>query len=118
MGVFQGIFLVGYNALIVKASPQVLVGRVSAAVSSITALSSLIAAFGIARIVDYYNPLQNPLSPFAKNPSGILTIIFAIAGVLIALGGVVGFLIFLRAREGTEETSNVAVVEATRKCFA
>jgi len=112
VGVFQGIFLVGYNALIVKASPQVLVGRVSAAVSSITALSSLIAAFGIARIVDYYNPLQNPLSPFAKNPASILTIIFAIAGVLIALGGVIGFLIFLRAREGTEETSNVAVAEA------
>ena len=105
VGVFQGIFLVGYNALIVRASPQMLVGRVTAAVTSITALSALIAAFGIARIVDSYNPLKNPLSPFAKNPSGILTIIFAIAGVLIALGGVAGFLIFLRAKEGTEEVN-------------
>ncbi len=113
VGVFQGIFLVGYNALIVKASPQSLVGRVSAAVSSITALSSLIAAFGIARIVDYYNPLQNPLSPFAKNPSGILTIIFAIAGVLIALGGGIGFLIFIRAKENTAEAAAPSVVEAT-----
>lgn len=113
VGVFQGLFLVGYNALIVKASPQALVGRVSAAVASITALSSLIAAFGIAKIVDYYNPLQNPLSPFAKNPSGILTIIFAIAGVLIALGGVVGFLIFIRAKESASALTGATVAEAT-----
>lgn len=113
IGIFQGIFLVGYNALIVKAAPQALVGRVSAAVSSITALSSLIAAFGIARIVDYYNPLQNPLSPFAKNPSGILTIIFMIAGVLIALGGVVGFLVFIRAKESAVATAAPAVAETT-----
>ncbi|HEU5229069.1 MAG TPA: MFS transporter [Ktedonobacteraceae bacterium] len=113
VGVFQGIFLVGYNALIVRAAPQALVGRVAAAVASITALSSLIAAFGIARIVDYFNPLQNPLSPFAKNPSGILTIIFALAGVLIALGGVVGILIFVRAKESTAATANPAVPEAT-----
>ena len=111
VGVFQGIFLVGYNALIVKAAPQVLVGRVNAAVSSTIALSSLIAAFGIARIVDYYNPLQNPLSPFAKNPSSILTIIFAIAGILIALGGLIGFLIFLRAKEDTGVPTAPAVVE-------
>lgn len=113
VGVFQGIFLVGYNALIVKAAPQALVGRVAAAVASITALSSLIAAFGIARIVDYFNPLQNPLSPFAKNPSGILTIIFALAGVLIALGGVVGFMIFIRAKESAATTANPSVAEAT-----
>lgn len=113
VGVFQGIFLVGYNALIVKASPQAVVGRASAAVSSITALSSLIAAFGIVRIVDYYNPLQNPLSPFAKNPSGILAIIFAIAGVLIALGGVVGFLVFIRAKESVPATAGAAVVNTT-----
>lgn len=115
VGVFQGLFLVGYNALIVKAAPQELVGRVSAAVASLTALSSFIAAFGIARIVDYYNPQQNPLSPFAKNPSGILTIIFAIAGGLIALGGVVGFLIFIRAKEGKEgmEAPVASAVEAT-----
>lgn len=113
IGVFQGIFLVGYNALIVKASPQALVGRVSAAVTSITALSSLIAAFGIARIVDYYNPLQNPLSPFAKNPSGILTTIFAIAGVLIAMGGVVGLLIFIQAKERAAATAAPTVVETT-----
>ena len=112
VGVFNGIFLVGYNALIVKASPQVLVGRVNAAVTSITALSSFITAFGIAKIVDYYNPLQNPLSPFAKNPSGILTIIFAIAGVLIALGGVAGFLIFIRAKEGVDGNAAPAVAEA------
>ena len=103
VGVFNGIFLVGYNTLIVKATPQVLVGRVSAAVTSVTALSALIAAFGIVKIVDYYNPLQNPLSPFAKNPSSILTMIFTIAGVLIVLGGVAGFLIFIRAKEGVEE---------------
>ncbi|HZR45020.1 MAG TPA: MFS transporter [Ktedonobacteraceae bacterium] len=113
IGVFQGIFQVGYNALIVKASPQTLVGRVSAAISSITALSSLGAAFGIARIVDYFNPLQNPLSPFAKNPSSILTIIFAIAGVLIALGGVVGFLIFIQAKESTTTTAGATAGEMT-----
>jgi len=112
VGVFNGIFLVGYNALIVKATPHMLVGRVAAAVTSITALSALIAAFGIAKIVDYYNPLQNPLSPFAKNPSAILTTIFAIAGVLIALGGVAGFLIFVRAKEGAEVTTTPAVAEA------
>ena len=113
VGVFNGIFLVGYNALIVKATPQLLVGRVAGAVNSITALSSLIAAFGIARIVDYYNPLQNPLSPFAKNPSGILTIIFVIAGGLIALGGVIGFLIFIRAKEDAGVATASTVVEAT-----
>ena len=114
VGIFNGTFVVGYNALIVKVTPQVLVGRVSAAVTSITALSAFITAFGIARIVEYYNPLQNPFSPFAKNPSGILTIIFAIAGVLIMLGGVVGFLIFLRAKEGVEEgTAAPAAAEAT-----
>ena len=113
VGLFNGIFQVGYNALIVKAAPQLLVGRVAAAVNSITALSSLIAAFGIARIVDHYNPLQNPLSPFAKNPSGILTVIFAIAGVLIALGGMIGFLIFIRAKESTQDTVAPTVAEVT-----
>jgi MFS family permease len=112
-GVFNGIFLVGYNALIVKASPHVLVGRVTAAISSITALSSFIVAFGIAKIVDYYNPLQNPLSPFAKNPSDILTIIFALAGVLIVVGGALGFWIFLRTRERSDTTSVSPAVQAT-----
>lgn len=113
VGVFQGIFSVGTNALIVKAAPQAMIGRVNAAVSSVIALSSLIAAFGIAKIVNYYSPLTNPLSPFAQNPSGILTIIFAVSAILIALGGVVGLLIFLRAREGTEVAAIQAVVEAT-----
>ena len=113
VGVFNGTFLVGYNALIVKVSPRLLVGRVTAAVTSITALSSFITAFGIAKVVDYYNPLQNPLSPFAKNPSGILTIIFAIAGVLIMLGAGAGFLIFLRAKEQVGETNAPAAVEVS-----
>ena len=112
-GVFNGIFLVGYNALIVKATPPVLIGRVTAATTAITALSALIAAFGIAKIVDYYNPLQNPLSPFAQNPSEILTIIFAFAGGLILLGGVIGLLIFLRAKENTEVSTTPVVAEAT-----
>ncbi|HEX4204541.1 MAG TPA: MFS transporter [Ktedonobacteraceae bacterium] len=99
-GIFNGIFVVSYPALVTKLAPKTLIGRVQASIASAVSISAAIATFVIAGVV-----AGLAKSPTIKDPAALYTQIFTVSALLLVIGGIVGLVLVLKAREEPREVA-------------
>lgn len=109
-GIFNNLFVVSYTALILKVTPNPIIGRVEGVLSPLATLSSFISAFAVGLLVTVYNPQLNPHTPF-PNPAVLFTDVFIISGIIAVVASIIGFLLLRKAKE--EITGGEKVVLAS-----
>lgn len=104
VGIFNNLFFVSYNSLVLKVTPNTVIGRVEGILAPLSALSGYITTLIVGAVVKAYNPTLNPRTPF-PHPAVLFFDLFLVSSILIAVGGIVGFLLIRKAREeqGKEE---------------
>lgn len=110
-GVFNSLFTVSYGSLVLKVTPNRIIGRVEGILAPIATLTSFITAFGVGALVAAYNPTLNPHTPF-PNPGVLFADIFIIGGLIIIVGGIIGLLLVRKAKEEVVGSESVAVIPA------
>ncbi|MBO0789987.1 MAG: MFS transporter [Ktedonobacteraceae bacterium] len=91
LGIFNSMFLVAYNALVLKITPNTIVGRVQGALLPLNLVTGYIATLVVGAFVK-----ANATVP---NPAGLFQNIFLAGGVLIAIGSVVGMVLIWNTKE-------------------
>lgn len=115
-GIFNSLFTVSYGSLVLKVTPNRLIGRVEGILAPLATLTSFITAFAVGALVAAYNPALNHSTPF-PNPGVLFADIFIVGGLIIIVGSVIGFILVRKAREevvGAEVVvaiPDIAVVE-------
>ena len=104
LGVFNSMFLVGYSALVLKITPNSVVGRVQGALAPVNLVTGYIATLIVGAIVKAYSTTANPAALFQN--------IFILGGVLIAVGSVVGIVLMRNAGEELTGVESLAVPAA------
>lgn len=97
-GIFNNLFVVSYMALVLKVTPNPIVGRVDGILTPLATFSSFVSATVVGAIVVAYNPALNPKSMF-PNPAVLFTDIFIISGILVIVASILGFLLVRKAKE-------------------
>ena len=110
-GIFNNLFVVSYTALVLKVTPNPIIGRVEGVLTPLATFSSFISAFAVGIIVQTYNPALNHLTPF-PNPAVLFTGIFIVSGIVALIAGVVGFVLLRKAREDTSQDENLTIAPA------
>ncbi|MGH2482795.1 MAG: MFS transporter, partial [Ktedonobacteraceae bacterium] len=108
-GIFNNLFVVSYTSLVLKVTPNPIIGRVEGILTPLATFSSFISAFAVGALVAVYNPQLNPKTPF-PNPAVLFTDIFIVSGIVIVVAGVLGFLLVRKAKE--EVTGGAGLVIA------
>lgn len=111
-GIFNGAFVVSYTALVLKVTPNAIIGRVETVLVPLAALSSFLATLVIGGVVSAYNPALNPHTPF-PNPSVLYSDILLIGGIVAILASIVGFLLVRKAKEEPSQDGGSPVVAPT-----
>jgi MFS family permease len=112
-GVFNGAFVVSYTSLVLKVTPNSIIGRVEAVLTPLASLSSFLATLVIGAVVQAHNP--------AADPAGLFTSILVGGGVAAILASIVGFLLVRKAKEeaaGAEVISPAIAVAGTPEILA
>ncbi len=97
-GIFNNLFVVSYSALVIKVTPNPIIGRVEGVLTPLATFSSFISAFAVGAIVAAYNPALNPRTPF-PNSAVLFTDIFVISGIVAVVASIIGFLFLRQAKE-------------------
>lgn len=107
-GIFNNLFVVSYSALVLKVTPNGIIGRVEGVLTPLATFSSFISAFAVGIIVQAYNPALNPHTPF-PDPAVLFTNIFVVSGIVALIAGGVGFVLLRKVREETTKDAGLAV---------
>ncbi len=110
-GIFTGAFNVSYSALVLKVTPNSIIGRVVGVLVALATFSAFITAFAVSILVQVDNPATNPHTPF-PNPAVLFTDIFIIAGILVIVASFVGFAFVRKAKEEAAGTESVLATPA------
>lgn len=110
-GIFTGMFTVSYSSLVLRITPTHLIGRVDGVLVSLATFSAFITAFSVGALVKADNPALNPKTPF-PDPAVLFTDIFLIAGSLVIVSSIVGFLFLRKAREEAGGGENLLATPA------
>lgn len=98
LAAFDNIFLVAYGALILKVTPNALIGRVSGVISPLVALAGFITTIVVSILATVFNPQVNPRTPF-PNFAVFFIDLFIGCGLVILLGSLVGALLLRNTKE-------------------
>lgn len=104
-GIFNSLFTVSYAALVLKVTPNRIIGRVEGVLAPIATLTSFISAFAVGAIVAAYNPALNPKTPF-PNSAVLFTDIFIVSGIVIIVASILGYLLVRKAKEEVAEANS------------
>ncbi|HEU5230014.1 MAG TPA: MFS transporter [Ktedonobacteraceae bacterium] len=107
-GIFNNLFVVSYSSLVIKITPNSIIGRVEGVLAPLATFSSFISAFVVGAIVAAYNPALNPKTPF-PNSAVLFTDIFVISGIVIVVASVLGFLLLRKAQEEVTGIEKLAI---------
>lgn len=98
LAAFDSVFLVAYGALILKVTPNALIGRVSGVISPLVALAGFITTVVVSILATVFNPQVNPRTPF-PNFAVFFIDLFIGCGLVILLGSLVGALLLRKTKE-------------------
>lgn len=107
-GIFTGTFTVSYGSLILRITPNPLIGRVDGILTSLATFSAFITAFVVSAIVQADNPVLNPRTPF-PDPTVLFMDVFLVAGALVILSSLVGYLFVRKASEEVVKTTGATI---------
>lgn len=110
-GIFNNLFVVSYTALVLKITPNSIIGRVDGVLTPLATLSSFVSATAVGAIVAAYNPALNPRTPF-PNPAILFTDIFIISGIIAVIASILGFLLLRKVKEEVTEGEKLLVAPA------
>lgn len=97
-GIFNNLFVVSYISLVLKVTPNPIIGRVEGVLTPLATFSSFISAFAVGAIVQAYNPTLNPKTPF-PNTAVLFTDIFVVSGIVIIVASAIGLVLVRKAKE-------------------